>query len=93
MSDKPGARKIKLQFRPAKGHTTHLDDWCHFTQDGQVGEYPYEIGRQKLQDFPLNFIEWKQPTTPKKKAKQFEPKKVKEEPDKSLKESGTETKD
>lgn len=86
-------RTIKLQFRPAKGHKNHLDDWCHFTQDGQVGVYPYEVGRKKLIDYPLNFTEWKQPTIPKKKAKQIEPKKVEEEPDKALKGEGTKTKD
>lgn len=57
-----------------------------------MGEYPYEVGKQKLIDFPLNFTEWKQSTAPKRKAKQFEPKKVEDEPDKALKGPGTETK-
>ena len=92
----PG-RTIKLQFKPAKSHKNHLDDWNHFTKDGQVGEYPHEIGKQKLVDFPLNFTEYKQPAEPKKVAKpvpeQFEkPKKVEDEPDKMLKAFKTKTK-
>ena len=89
-------KTIKLQFKPAKGHKNHNDEWNVFTKDGQVGVYPEEIGKQKLIDFPLNFIEYNQPAPPKNKAKPLpgpaEPKKVEEEPDKSLKGSSTKTK-
>lgn len=89
-------KTIKLQFRPAKGHKNHLDNWNHFTEDGQVGEYPEDIGKQKLIDFPLNFTEYRQPAAPKKKAKPMPwdkpEKKVEDEPDKMMKEEKTKTK-
>lgn len=90
-------RTIKLQFKPSKNHKNHLDDWNHFTKDEQVGEYPYEVGKEKLADFPLNFTEHKQSAEPKKTAKRTwaekeEPKKVEDEPDKMLKAFRTKTK-
>jgi hypothetical protein len=90
-------RTIKLQFKPSKSHKNHLDDWNHFTKDGQVGEYPYDVGKGKLADFPLNFTEYKQPAEPKKIAKPIldpfeKPKKVEDEPDKMMKTFRTKTK-
>ena len=86
-------KMIKLQFKKVKSHLNHADDWNHFTEDGQVGEYPEEIGRQKLVDFPNSFTEYKQPEAPKKKAKPQPKKTIEEAPDKSLKESGTKKKE
>ena len=94
-------KMIKLQFRKVKSHLNHLDNWNHFTEDGQVGEYPEEIGKEKLADFPLNFTEYMgerakkkaKPVKLKKEEPDQEPKKVEEEPNKILKESETKTKE
>lgn len=50
-------KTIKLKFKKLKNYKNHLDDWNHFTEDGQVGVYPETIGKQKLADFPLCFTE------------------------------------
>jgi len=92
-------KMIKLQFRPSKSHRTHNDVWNVFIEDGQVGEYPADVAKQKLVDFPLNFTEYKQEAQPKKVAKpqpkieKPAEKKVEDEPDKGLKESKTKTKE
>ena len=61
-------KMIKLQFKPAKSHKNHLDSHNHFTEEGQVGEYPEDIAKEKLADFPNNFSVYKQDVPPKKKA-------------------------
>jgi hypothetical protein len=93
---------IKLQFKPTKIHKNHLDNYNHFTKEGQVGEYPEEIAKEKLADFPNNFIVYKQPAPPKITAKKLpgnpikdktnQPKKVEDEPDKMMKEEQTKKK-
>ena len=87
---------LNLQFKKYPGHLNHLDNWNHFTEDGQVGEYPEEIGKEKLADFPNNFVEYKQPEPPKKVAAKpvliNVPKKPTQEPTKQMKSEGTETK-
>ncbi len=62
------SKTVKLQWKPTKSHNNHLDDWNHFTQEGQVGEYPEEIAKEKLADFPNNFVVYKAVEKPKKKA-------------------------
>ena len=94
---------INLQWRPTKSHKNHLDNWNHFTEEGQVGEYPEDVAKEKLADFPDNFVEYKQPAPATKKAKPQpgnpikdekpeEPKKVEDEPDKALKDANTKRK-
>ena len=74
-------KMVKLQFKPTKSHRNHLDDWNHFTQDEQVGEYPESVAKEKLADFPLNFKIYREQNAPEKKAKPVVAP-VEEQPDK-----------
>ena len=79
-------KTIKLKFKKLKNYKNHLDNWNHFTEDGQVGEYPYDVGKQKLADFPLCFTEVHSRPEPRP----F--KSITREPDKALKPFGTKKK-
>jgi len=88
-------KKVKLQFKPSKSHRNHNDIYNLFTKEGQVGEYPESVAKEKLADFPLNFEVYREVKEPVAKAMpqpKFEPKKVQDEPDKMDKGSKTKTK-
>lgn len=49
-----GEKTVKLRFKATK--FIHIqNDAYNVLRDGEVGEYPDEIGREKLKDFPDNF--------------------------------------
>lgn len=45
---------MKLRFKATKSHRNHYDNW-NSLKDGGVGEYPDDVGKEKLRDFPDNF--------------------------------------
>ena len=51
-------KKVKLLFKASKSHRTHNDDY-NVLYDGDIGEYPEDVAKLKLRDFPLNFSEVK----------------------------------
>ncbi len=86
-------KTIKLKFKKLKNYKNHLDDWNHFTEDGQVGIYPEKIGKQKLVDFPLCFMEMTSRSEPKFESKSKPVKSIARQPNKMLKPFGTGKKD
>jgi len=78
---------MKLQFKSTKSHRSHYDDW-NVLKDGEIGEYPDDIGKDKLRDYPNNFIEFK----PKKEKVKPDESIVEKAPDKSMKSKRTKIK-
>lgn len=81
---------MKLQFKATRSHRNHYDNW-NVLKDGEVGEYPDDIGKEKLQDFPLNFTELKPKREKVKEVKQDESA-AEKAPDKSMKSKRTKIK-
>jgi len=86
---------MKLQFKSTKSHRNHYDDW-NVLKDGEVGEYPDDVGKEKLIDFPLNFSEFKpkevKPTREKPDEVKQDESVAEKAPDKSMKSKRTKIK-